>query len=230
MFRHCATAAAAFLVVSTVALNSIPNLAYAMSGVPVLKEVVGILTLGRFEAKDDNDSNSEAYYPQVEEFRGELLKGYINQSLKSVTERYTKNPAFSNVQINYTVTRNDSQVLSVLFTGTADMSEIGKTIPIMDSVNIDVAKSTNEITYDRLIKDTPEAKAAIHQVLDDAARAKGIKNGLEAEEIRIYFQDDNVVFFYMPLDDSATEYVELSIPQSSIQAYLNTDFGERPAS
>ena len=120
--------------------------------------------------------------------------------------------------------------MSVLFTGTADMKTTGKNINIMDSVNIDIAKSTNEITYNNLIKDTPEAREAVWNILDSAARKKGIKGGLEAEGIRIYFKDDDIVFYYMPLDDSAEEFVELSIPESEIKEYLNTDFGDRPAS
>ena len=237
VFKHCAAAAAVFIVVFAVAVNSIPNLAFAMSDVPVLKEVVNVLTLGRYKANESsmagdntNNSENEAFYPQVEVYGGELLKGYINQSLKRVTDMYTKNPEYTNVKIDYTVTRNDEEILSVLFTGTADMKTTGKNINIMDSVNIDIAKSTNEITYNNLIKDTPEAREAVWNILDSAARKKGIKGGLEAEGIRIYFKDDDIVFYYMPLDDSAEEFVELSIPESEIKEYLNTDFGDRPAS
>lgn len=229
--KYCSAVAASFLVISAIAVNSIPNLAHAMSNIPVLKEVVGVLTLGRFATvENDKKINDKAFYPQVEEFRGELLKGYINQSLKKVTDKYTKNPVYTNVEIDYTVTRNDEKILSVLFTGSAVMTETGNTIPIMDSVNIDVADSTNEITYDNLIKDTPEAKAAVHQLLDAAARSNGIANGLDAEGIRVYFSGENIVFFYMPADDSAKDFVQLTIPESEISNYLNTSFGVKPAS
>ena len=120
------------------------------------------MTLGRYEAK--NEPDNKVFYPQVEEFRGELLKTYINQR------------------------------------------------------------------FDNLIQNTPEAKSAINKILNDTAYSKGIKNGFEAEGIRIYFKENEIVFYYMPLDDSAKNYVELSVSESQIEQYLNTDFGTRPAS
>ena len=228
ILKYCVSTAAAFLIVSTIAVNSIPNLAYSMSDIPILKEVVGVLTLGRFETK--NDKNDETFYPQVEEFQGELLKTYINQSLAKVSDKYTKNPIYTNVNLDYSVTRNDGKILSVLFTGSAVRCDVGKTITIMDSVNIDVAKSTNEITFHNLVQNTPEAREAVYKVLDDVAYSQGLKNGVEAENLRVYFKESEIVFYYMPLDDSAENHVKLTVPESQIQQYLNTDFGTRPAS
>jgi len=34
----------------------------------------------------------------------------------------------------------------------------------------------------------------------------------------------------MPADDSATSFVEISVPIKELESFLNDDFGKRPAS
>jgi hypothetical protein len=178
-------------------------------------------------SKTAHKNNSNVYFPQLTESKGELLKGYINQSLKKVADKYVGKDEYTNVKIDYVVTRQDDTVLSVLFKGTADMKNIGG-IKIMESVNLDIEKSTNEIRYDNLIKNTDEAKSYLNTKLTQAAR--GIKGGFHAEGVRIYFTGTDIVFFYMPPDDSAKDFVELSIPKAELEQYLNRDFGPIPAS
>lgn len=180
-------------------------------------------------SKTAHKNNSNVYFPQISGFKGELLTGYINQSLKKVAEKYVGKDAYTDVKIDYVVTRQDDTVLSVLFKGTAEMKNIGS-IKIMESVNLDVGKSTNEIRYDNLIKNTDEAKAYLNNKLTQAAELKGIKGGFQAEGVRVYFTGTNIVFFYMPPDDSAKSFVELTIPQAELEQYLNRDFGPTPAS
>lgn len=177
--------------------------------------------------KTAHKNNSNVYFPQLAEFKGELLKDYMNQSLKKVADKYVGKDEYTNVKIDYAVTRQDDAVLSVLFKGTADMKNIGS-IKIMESVNLDIGKSTNEIRYDNLVKNTDEAKSYLNSKLTQAAR--GIKGGFQAEGVRIYFTGTDIVFFYMPPDDSAKAFVELSIPKAELEQYLNRDFGPVPAS
>lgn len=125
--------------------------------------------------------------------------GYMNQNLKKIVDKYVGKNEYTNVKIDYVVTRQDDVVLSVLFKGNADMRNIGN-IKIMESVNLDIGKSTNEIRYDNLIRNTDEAKSYLSNKLMQAAR--GIKGGFQAEGVRIYFTTTDIVFFYMPPDDS----------------------------
>lgn len=178
-------------------------------------------------SKTAHKNNSDVYFPQLSGFKGELLTGYMNQSLKKVADKYVGKDEYTNVKIDYVVTRQDDKVLSVLFKGTADMRNIGA-IKIMESVSLDIGKSTNEITYDNLIKNTDEAKSYLNNKLAQAAR--GIKGGFQADGVRIYFTGTDIVFFYMPPDDGAKGFVELSIPRAELEQYLNSDFGPIPAS
>lgn len=178
--------------------------------------------------KTADKNNTKINFPQISGFKGEMLMGYMNQSLKKVVNKYAGTD-YSNVMLDYVVTRQDDKVLSVLFKGTADKKNIGS-IKIMESVNLDIAKSSNEINYENLIKNTDEAKAYLKNKLNQAAEQKGIKGGFQAEGVRIYFTDTNIVFFYMPPDDSAKGFVELTIPRVELEKYLNNDFGPVPAS
>lgn len=175
------------------------------------------------EVHEDKEANIFIAYPQIANFPGELLMDYINQPLGRIALSYGSPEAYENVNIDYEITRMDNDVLSVLFKGTADMKGF-RTVDVTQSVNIDMATS-NEISYHNLVKDDQ----AVRLVLDEKAKEQGL-NGLEAEGIRVYFTEDAVVFYYMPLDDSATEFINLEVSMAELEGLINTDFGPMPAS
>lgn len=180
------------------------------------------------EALEIADKNIKIFYPQVKDYSGELVMEYMNQNLKKIVDTYGNNDSYTDMEIDYEITKMDENILSVLFRGTGKMEGIGE-IEITQSMNLDMASSGNEITYDNFIKDDEEAKEEVKNILDEKAKAIGLE-GLEAEGIRIYFNEENVVFYYMPLDDSAKEFVELSVPMEELEGYVHTEFGETPAS
>lgn len=122
----------------------------------------------------------------------------------------------------------DRDIISVLFQGTGKISG-GREINIQRSVNYDI-KTSNEIGFDNLIKADQASRAAVRLMLNQKAKTMGLKNGVEFEGVRLYFKGENVVFFYLPADDSATRFVEIGDPMKELESYLNTDFGNRPAS
>lgn len=167
------------------------------------------------------------HYPQMKNYPGELSQDYINQSLKKIVNLFSKNDYYSKATINYQITKQDQKIVSVLFTGTVQLNDIGQ-VNIQRSMNLDLA-STNEINYQDYIKDDQTAQTKVNNILNEKAQAKGLSS-FEAEGVQIYFQDNNVIFFYMPLDDSAKEFVELSVPIKELDGIINNNFGEHPAS
>jgi len=180
------------------------------------------------EVLENEDRNIKISYPQIKDFPGELSKDYMNQSLIKNAQVYLDNEIYSDVEIDYEVTRMDENTLSIVFKGTAKMDGIGEVV-VQNSVSLDIS-STNEISYDNLVKEDEESSMKVRKILNQKAVDNGIEGGLEAEGIRIYFNGEDVVFYYMPLDDSAKEFIELSVPQSELEGLINTEFGEHPAS
>jgi len=181
------------------------------------------------EVLEVKDKKTKIFYPQVKNYPGELLMDYMNQSLIKAVEIYGNEDRYTDVEIDYKITKMDENVLSVLFEGTANVVDFGE-IKIKNSVNLDMASSSNEITYSNFIKNDEESTNKVKKILDEKAKEIGLKEGLEAEGIRIYFNDNDVVFYYMPLDDSAKDFVELSVQLKELEEYTNTEFGEAPAS
>jgi len=174
---------------------------------------------------ENKEKNIVIHYPEMTGFRGELLQDYINQSLASILGIYGDSESYSDIDVMYEVTRMDDEMLSVVFRGTGKFSE-QRDINILKSVNLDVAKSSNEINYSNLINDD----AAMRQILAKKVVDLKLADFFEAEGIRIYFNDDQVVFYYMPLDDSAVDFIEVPVAVEEIKELLNVDFGEIPAS
>jgi hypothetical protein len=164
-------------------------------------------------------------YPKVTQFEGELLKGYINQSLKNVYNKYLKMETAKDMMLNYVVTKNTSDVLSVVYSGVIDDKNEGM-IEIVDSVNIDMSGSLNEITYDNLVMD----KVGLSQKLENEGLLPPEMKLIDQKEVRLFYSGDKVFFFFKQSDDVNSEYFELPVEESLIKEFLATDFGDRVAS
>jgi hypothetical protein len=175
-----------------------------------------------------SSKNTKIYYPKLQGYKGELSMDYMNQSIKQLADLYANSSDYTDVQLDYEVKRIDDKVVSILFKGTGKHNG-SREINIQKSVNLDV-KSTNSIAYENFIKKDEGSRAEVTKLLDVKAKNAGITKGFEAEGIFIYFKGNSVVFFYMPLDDSAKDWVELSVPLSELDGLTNTEFGEHPAS
>ncbi len=150
-------------------------------------------------------------YPKVEGYKGELLQNYINQSLYSIVAKYQKD-TYSNLRLDYKVTRMDDRVLSVLYRGSVDVEGLG-TKMLIDSINIDLTKdkTVDEINAQNFILPTQEAQTAFNKTLEEKLKEQGIEKG-QIEGLRLYFKDNRAVFYYMIPDDSIQKVVEVAIP------------------
>ena len=155
-------------------------------------------------------------YPKVEEYKGELLQNYINQSLYSVVEKYQKN-TYSNLRLDYKVTRMEDRILSVLYRGSVDIEGLG-TKMFIDSINIDLSKdkTVDEINAQNFILPTQEAQTAFNKILKEKLKEQGIEE-VQVEGLRVYFKDNRAVFYYMIPDDSIQKLVEIAIPLAELE-------------
>jgi hypothetical protein len=175
-----------------------------------------------------SSKNTKIYYPKLQGYKGELSMDYMNQSIKQIAESYAEAADYTDVRLDYEIKRIDEKVVSILFKGTAKHSGL-REINIQKSINLDV-KSTNPIVYENFIKNDERSRAEVLKLLNTKAKNAGITKGFEAEGVFIYFEGNNVVFFYMPLDDDVKAWVDLSVPVKELDGLINTEFGEHPAS
>lgn len=180
------------------------------------------------KVSENRDSNTKIFYPEISEYKGELLMDYVNQSLRRIVDIYGKGEMYHNVTIDYKITKMDKDIISVLFKGVGKISG-EREINIQKSVNLDI-KTSNTLEFDNLIKADKTSKDEVKEILRKKAEAKGIKIAEAMEGINIYFQGENIVLFYMRPDDSSTNFEEISVSRKEIENLLNTRFGERPAS
>lgn len=168
---------------------------------------------------DENDNNI-IKYPQIVGLKGELSQDYINQSLAKIRDVYGKDN-YKNVSIDFEVTYMDENYFSVLYRGTVEIDGF-KAFDVVKSMTLDM-HSTNEIEVDNFI--VGENKL---QTLKKLFKEEGI-NDFEAESVFLYFQGDQVVFYFMPLDDDA-DFRFIPVKIEGHGSYFNWDFGAHPAS
>lgn len=80
-WKKSAACVAGALVICTASVNISPTLAYGMSQLPVLGSLVSVMTLGKYQVKD-NGYEAEVAIPQVQGLMNKELETMLNETLK----------------------------------------------------------------------------------------------------------------------------------------------------
>lgn len=184
----------------------------------IVKDSSVIKNLGyQIESKQDIKDNKKINMPVVSNMSDsklqELINKKIQENINSVDEKL-----FKTIKMTYSIEKMNEDKLSILINGIAEKDETHQ-IQIKDSVNFDL-KNKKEITYENFIKKDENSQKALKSILDKKAKEMGIQEGFEAEGINVYLSSDKVVFYYMPLDHTATYFNEISVPAEAISAYI----------
>ncbi len=159
-------------------------------------------------------------YPEIQNYKGELIQDYMNQSINNLVKKYSENEMYKTLSLDYTVEKGDDKYISILFTGTATTDLFKEPVTIMDSITFDLATS-NEFTTENFIKDKEK--------LDEILKSNSL-NPLEYENLKFYFKGNDVVFYFMPLNDSAKLNNVIVVSLDELKEIVNFDLGEKPAS
>ena len=168
----------------------------------------------------NDDESITINYPKIINYKGELIQDYMNQSIYNLVEKYIDSDIYDSVSLDYSIEKSDDKVISILFTGVAKAKSFNNSTNIMDSINLDL-NTSNEISLDNFIKDK--------EMLNDILESNSLKP-LEYGSLKFYFKDDNVVFYYKPLDDSINLPHVIVVGIDELSPIINSDFGDRPAS
>lgn len=169
---------------------------------------------------ESEDKNIVINYPQIENYKGELLQSYMNQSISQIVKKYSQNSIYKSLSLDYSIERSDEKYISILFTGEAKTTLFNDTVKIMDSVTMEL-DSSQVLTVENYIKD----KEKLFDILKNSTLKP-----LEYESLKFYFEDENIVFYYMPSDDSNREYNAIELNLSELENIIHEYIGEKPAS
>ena len=137
-----------------------------------------------------------------------------------MTEKYTNSDIYKSINIDYTLQKCSDDLISILFTGEASVESYLDTVNIADSITLDF-KTSNEFTVENNISDIDRLKC----ILQDNSIRK-----LEYEKLKFYINEDKIVFYYRPLDDSKNLYNAVVLNLNDIEDILVFSNMERPAS
>ena len=164
----------------------------------------------------------EVYYPQMDS-PNIITSVLVNYQLIQAPGRYMSNAAAaSKISLDYTVTRQDANVLSVVFRG--EQTQENSTHPLLTSVNYNPEKRLI-ITAKNLVEDTDRAREAVTRLLRQAAKNSPatIEPPVFGDMQGVYLTGKYVVFYYQP-GDNAAKFVELPIAIGLINPYLSSDY------
>lgn len=166
------------------------------------------------------NENGTVNYPVVTGMVGELTMDYINQDLSNMAGNFI-NGETHNVQVDYEVTLMTNDILSILYTGTADYE--GGQYQIMMPINFELTAEAPQIFVENLFKTDQASQEAVNQLFVEAFTAaypdrEVTVHGID-EWMAVYFTDDSVVFLYFE-NDNATEMTVVPVSSSLLEPYF----------
>ncbi|PAB61064.1 hypothetical protein [Anaeromicrobium sediminis] len=170
------------------------------------------------------EKNIKLYYPELKSTSTEMKFDKVNEDFKNAIEPYSNKEVYSHVNIDYEVTKKNNKVISVLYDGKGKMINIGE-IKIKTSVTFDL-EANEEITSYNVFKKDEESQKKVKDIINEKAKAQNIDN-VEAEGMNLYLRDNYIILFYMPLSDTAKEFVEIKIEINEIKDYIDPKFKEK---
>ena len=160
----------------------------------------------------------EVYYPQVD-LSSILTSALVNYQLIQAPGRYMADaPEAAKLKLDYTVTRQDENLISVVFRGEHKQGD--NTLPLLTSVNYNL-KSRLPVTAQRLFKN--ESKQNIARVLQQAADANStIGKAQSFDDLENFYITGKYIVFFVK--NSAEKFTELPVTIDSLRPYLADEY------
>jgi hypothetical protein len=164
----------------------------------------------------------DVFYPQVD-LSNMITSVLVNYQLFQVPGRFMADLAPSaKLNMDYTVTRQEQNLISVVFRGEQTQDNSSK--PLMASVNYNL-KTRIPITSNRLIQDTDKARQGVNRLLQQAAISNPAATDLPgfSDKLGYYLTGKYVVFYYQP-SESRAKFVELPVAIDLLRPYLSDEY------
>lgn len=211
VYRTCAATAAALVLSVGLAANVSPTFAYAMSNVPVMSEIVRVITLGRYQW-EDNGYEIKVETPQLEGLLDKEIQDKLNeefqeqaqsviagfeQSVKELKEEFGDETVHMGIEYSYNVKTDNEDVLAIdVYTFYAS----GSSMTVHNFYTID--KHTGQIyTLKGLFKDGADYVTPISEYI------RGEMERRNAEEDGMFWVNDDIMENFEKIKDDQNFYI-----------------------
>jgi len=160
-------------------------------------------------------ANARVSYPQFANMDNYMAMLFINGELEKTAEAFARQGNLdAKISVDYQITRQDGEMISVIFTGQQDWE--GGHYEILKAVNVDV-KNCKLITA-KNFKQDGDSREALTDLLRKAVKI-GSKPPVFGDWMGVYFTSDEAVFYYVE-NDFTTKYTKLMVPWTAVKSYL----------
>lgn len=127
IMKWSVSTAACVIIAGVVSLNAIPSAAYALSDVPVIGQIIKVVTLGRYE-NDENGYHADIKTPKIEGLLDKKLEDKLNsefrenadaliaayeKDVKEMKKEFGDETIHMGVESDYTVRTDNDNVLAL---------------------------------------------------------------------------------------------------------------------
>lgn len=161
-------------------------------------------------------------YPQFEDMPDPITSDYVNQVLETAArELVNQGTSDSPVVVEYEVTRNDMEILSVIFKGSQNQEN--NPSPVLQAINIDL-KSRAILSVDNLFRSDRHSHQKINSLIAAASEQSGITGAPAIGDWTGMYITNQDIVLYDQESSQNREYRQLSLPLEKTQTYFNEPY------
>lgn len=174
-----------------------------------------------FESQTISSDNITVNYPVLSEYKGELSKQYINDSIESfaagVAQKYSD---LKGLTFSYDITKQSDYLFCIKLTSDQSENEALYTEALI--IDLD---STNTITQDILFLGSQDA---VSDLITKHYSSES-ETVFDVSKVIMVLEGDNMIFISKGKDGLSDEST-FSVPVKDLVDFMNINFGEHPAS
>lgn len=174
-----------------------------------------------FESQTTSTDNVTVNYPLLSDYKGELSKQYINDSIEifiaGIIEKYAN---LDSIVFNYDITKQSDYLFCIKFT--SDQLENGDVYTEAIIIDLD---STNTITQDILFLGSLKE---VNNIISKNFSSE-TETTFDISNMIMILEGDNLIFISKNNQELSSK-VTISVPIKDLVDLININFGEHPAS
>ena len=186
-FKLATAAVAGVLAVSVISLNVFPSMAYALSDIPVIEDIVRAVTFRKYENKE-NGYEANITTPKIEGLLDKELENKLNEEfkenadvliaayekdVKALKEEFGDETVHMGIESNYTIKTDNENILAL---DVYILNTVGSSSTKHTFYNID-KKEGKLLTLNELFKDGADYTTPISEYIKEQMEYENKNNG-----------------------------------------------------
>ncbi len=152
-------------------------------------------------------------YPQVNDMEDQELEQTINRAIEQHVTEFTTKDAYSHLDMDYQLSQVDDNYFSIVWKGNTHTEEQGE---VFEQQSLTINQDTGESVTVVDLTDNQDLLSLLNEQVEQRELAP-----LPKDEIAMYFDEDDAVFYYHEQAQASEQLIEVRLPKDNVRSIID---------